>query len=112
MESVTRPMVAPDAAVREGVGRAMPRGRILRSCPEATDRTLDLGDVVGREAVELAERCADAATVEARYARVLRFLEAGARIPIPLRDTDYGSHEFGCLDPEGNYWGFGTYAPA
>ena len=30
---------------------------------------------------------------------------------IPLRDTDYGSHDFGALDPEGNFWEFGTYAP-
>ena len=36
---------------------------------------------------------------------------AGARIVVSLRDTDYGSHDFGCADPEGNYWGFGTYAP-
>lgn len=37
---------------------------------------------------------------------------AGATIAISLRDTDYGSHDFACLDPEGNFWGFGTYAPA
>ena len=36
---------------------------------------------------------------------------SGARVTIPLHDTDYGSHEFGCLDPEGNFWDFGTYAP-
>lgn len=35
----------------------------------------------------------------------------GAQIVISLRDTDYGSHDFGALDPEGNFWGFGTYAP-
>ena len=40
-----------------------------------------------------------------------RAVAAGARISMSLRDTDYGSHDFGCLDPEGNFWGFGTYAP-
>jgi uncharacterized glyoxalase superfamily protein PhnB len=35
----------------------------------------------------------------------------GARVAIPLRDTDYGSRDFGVLDPEGNFWGFGTYMP-
>jgi uncharacterized glyoxalase superfamily protein PhnB len=51
----------------------------------------------------------DAAAVDAIHARAV---EHGATIAISLRDTDYGSHEFGALDPEGNYWGFGTYAPA
>jgi uncharacterized glyoxalase superfamily protein PhnB len=41
-----------------------------------------------------------------------RAVAAGARIVISLRDTDYGSHDFGCLDSEGNFWDFGTYAPA
>ena len=40
-----------------------------------------------------------------------RAVQHGADIAIPLRDTDYGSHDFGVLDPEGNFWGFGTYAP-
>ena len=47
--------------------------------------------------------------VDAIHARAA---EHGATTAISLRDTDYGSHEFGVLDPEGNYWGFGTYAPA
>lgn len=37
---------------------------------------------------------------------------AGARVTTPLHDTDYGSHDFACADPEGNVWSFGTYAPA
>lgn len=51
----------------------------------------------------------DAAAVDALHARAVA---AGAPIAITLRDTEYGSHDFGCLDPEGNFWGFGTYAPA
>jgi uncharacterized glyoxalase superfamily protein PhnB len=46
--------------------------------------------------------------VDALHARAV---VGGAKIVISLRDTDYGSHDFGCLDPEGNFWGFGTYAP-
>ena len=36
---------------------------------------------------------------------------AGASISMPPHDTDYGSHDFACVDPEGNQWAFGTYAP-
>ena len=28
-----------------------------------------------------------------------------------LHDTDYGSRDFACRDPEGNLWSFGTYRP-
>jgi uncharacterized glyoxalase superfamily protein PhnB len=52
---------------------------------------------------------ADAAAVDALHARAV---SAGATIVISLRDTDYGSHDFSCADPEGNVWSFGTYAPA
>src|SRR4051812_17574036 len=47
-------------------------------------------------------------TVDGLHARAVA---AGAEISISLRDTDYGSHDFQCRDPEGNSWGFGTYAP-
>lgn len=50
----------------------------------------------------------DAASVDALHDRAV---SAGAKIVITLRDTDYGSHDFACLDPEGNFWSFGTYAP-
>jgi uncharacterized glyoxalase superfamily protein PhnB len=39
-----------------------------------------------------------------------RATDAGAEIFNPLRDTDHG-REFGCLDPEGHIWTFGTYRP-
>jgi uncharacterized glyoxalase superfamily protein PhnB len=38
-----------------------------------------------------------------------RAVKAGAEIIRPPADTDYGSHEFAALDPEGNRWSFGTY---
>ena len=36
---------------------------------------------------------------------------AGAQITMQLRDTDYGSRDYGAKDPEGNTWYFGTYVP-
>lgn len=38
-----------------------------------------------------------------------RAAAAGATIVLPLREMDYGSVEYGALDLEGHYWGFGTY---
>jgi len=40
-----------------------------------------------------------------------RAVAAGAEIVHPLRQTDYGSREYTCRDPEGNLWSFGTYRP-
>ncbi|MEV0616949.1 VOC family protein [Nonomuraea sp. NPDC050404] len=36
---------------------------------------------------------------------------AGATITMELVDQPYGSREYGCQDPEGNSWFFGTYRP-
>jgi uncharacterized glyoxalase superfamily protein PhnB len=36
---------------------------------------------------------------------------AGAKILMDLTDTDYGSRDFICRDPEGYVWCFGTYWP-
>ena len=38
-----------------------------------------------------------------------RLVAAGADIPTPPFDTDYGSRDFALRDPEGNTWNFGTY---
>lgn len=46
--------------------------------------------------------------VDARHARAVA---AGARIVTALHDTDYGSRDFACADPEGNWWAFGSYTP-
>jgi uncharacterized glyoxalase superfamily protein PhnB len=50
-----------------------------------------------------------AAAVDALHDRAAA---GGARIVIAPRDTDYGSHDFACLDLEGNFLAFGTYAPS
>jgi uncharacterized glyoxalase superfamily protein PhnB len=36
---------------------------------------------------------------------------AGAEITMKLIDQPYGSREYGCTDPQGNRWWFGTYRP-
>jgi uncharacterized glyoxalase superfamily protein PhnB len=44
-------------------------------------------------------------------ALIKRAKSAGAEILKELYDTDYGSRDFMCRDPEGNVWTFGTYWP-
>jgi uncharacterized glyoxalase superfamily protein PhnB len=46
--------------------------------------------------------------VDAVYARAQA---AGATIPRPIEDMDYGSREFTVKDPEGHSWSVGTYDP-
>ncbi|MEW9556160.1 VOC family protein [Nonomuraea sp. NPDC050783] len=40
-----------------------------------------------------------------------RAVAAGAAVTMALTDQPYGSREYGCTDPEGNQWWFGTYRP-
>lgn len=40
-----------------------------------------------------------------------RAVKAGAKIVTPLYDADYGGRGYGCKDPEGHLWNFGTYDP-
>jgi uncharacterized glyoxalase superfamily protein PhnB len=49
--------------------------------------------------------------VEAIDTHYGRAREAGAEIVYPLRDTEYGSREYGARDLEGHLWSFGTYRP-
>ncbi|MEO7359044.1 MAG: VOC family protein [Gemmatimonadaceae bacterium] len=67
----------------------------------------DMPPRTGQGAVYLVVRSAE--EVDRLYERATAH---GAKIVISLRDTAYGSHDFGALDPEGNFFGFGTYAPA
>lgn len=53
---------------------------------------------------------AEAATVDAAFDRVSGM--AGVEVLGPLRDTDYGSHEFDVRDADGNLWSIGTYRGA
>ena len=64
-----------------------------------------VGDLKGRrtDAVYLAVDDPDAL-----YEKVKA---SGAKIEVPLHNTDYGSRDFAALDPEGGLWSFGTYWP-
>ena len=46
--------------------------------------------------------------VDAHHARAVK---AGADVVMPLEDKDYGGRGYGCRDPEGNLWSFGSYDP-
>lgn len=61
------------------------------------------GNGNGGQSVYIAIDDADAAYEKAR--------KAGATFFRELMDTDYGSRDFGCYDPEGQAWNFGTYWP-
>jgi uncharacterized glyoxalase superfamily protein PhnB len=53
---------------------------------------------------------AEPATVDAAWERVRGM--AGVEVLQELHDTDYGSHEFGVRDADGNLWTVGTYRGA
>lgn len=53
---------------------------------------------------------ADAATVDSAWERMRTW--PGVEIIQPLHDTDYGSHDFGFRDADGNLWSIGTYRGA
>ena len=64
-----------------------------------------VGDAAGRrtDSLHLAVQDIDSLHAAARA--------SGATIELPLRDTDHGSREFACRDPERNLWSVGTYWP-
>jgi uncharacterized glyoxalase superfamily protein PhnB len=64
-----------------------------------------IGDISGRrtDSIYVAVNDPDALHAKAKA--------AGARIEMELHNTDYGSRDFACRDPEGNLWSFGTYWP-
>ncbi|MEH2530601.1 putative glyoxalase superfamily protein PhnB [Bradyrhizobium sp. AZCC 1588] len=64
-----------------------------------------VGDIGGRRTDALYVAVDDP---DALYAKAKA---AGGKIEMELRDTDYGSRDFACRDPEGNLWSFGTYRP-
>jgi uncharacterized glyoxalase superfamily protein PhnB len=65
-----------------------------------------VGDRGGRRTDSLYVAVDDPDSLHARIAA------SGATIEMPLHDTDYGSRDFACRDPEGNLWSFGTYRPS
>lgn len=64
-----------------------------------------VGDIAGRRTDALYVAVDDPDGLHAKVKA------AGGKIEMELYDTDYGSREFACRDPEGNLWSFGTYRP-
>jgi uncharacterized glyoxalase superfamily protein PhnB len=64
-----------------------------------------IGDISGRRTDSIYVAVNDPDTLHAKAKA------AGARIEMELHNTDYGSRDFACRDPEGNLWSFGTYWP-
>ncbi|MBR1248971.1 VOC family protein [Bradyrhizobium sp. AUGA SZCCT0169] len=64
-----------------------------------------VGDISGRRTDALY------VAVEDPDALCARVKASGAKIEMELHNTDYGSRDFACRDPEGNLWSFGTYWP-
>jgi uncharacterized glyoxalase superfamily protein PhnB len=64
-----------------------------------------VGDIGGRRTDALYVAVDDP---DGLYARVKA---SGSKIEMELRNTDYGSRDFACRDPDGNLWSFGTYRP-
>ena len=60
-----------------------------------------VGDIGGRRTDSLYVAVTDPDALHARANA------AGAKIEMELHDTDYGSRDFACRDPEGNLWSFG-----
>jgi uncharacterized glyoxalase superfamily protein PhnB len=74
-----------------------------QSRPDEYDRLV--GDLNGRRTDTLYVAVDDTKALHERAKA------AGAKIEVALHDTDYGSRDFACRDPEGNLWSFGTYWP-
>ena len=64
-----------------------------------------VGDIDGRKTDALYLAVDD---VEAVFNRVKA---SGSIIETEVKNTDYGSREFACRDPEGNLWNIGDYWP-
>jgi uncharacterized glyoxalase superfamily protein PhnB len=64
-----------------------------------------VGDIGGRRTDSLYVAVSDPDALHAKAKA------AGAKIEMELRNTEYGSRDFACRDPEANLWSFGTYWP-
>lgn len=73
----------------------------------------DRDDAYGKRVGDLGARRTDAIYVAVDDADALfaKVKASGAKIEMEPYDTDYGSRDFSCRDPEGNLWNFGTFWP-
>ena len=73
----------------------------------------DRDDAYGQRVGSLDARRTDAIYVAVDDADALheKVKASGAKIEMAPYDTDYGSRDFSCRDPEDNLWHFGTFWP-
>ncbi len=71
----------------------------------------EFGRAVGAPGTSAGDGTSVYVAVDDADALCARVIASGADVPRPVEDTDYGSREFSCRDPEGLYWNFGTYWP-
>jgi uncharacterized glyoxalase superfamily protein PhnB len=87
-------------------------GRVAHAELTYGDGMVMLGDVKPQDDRFRTGRAVTYVVVTDADAHHARAVEAGAEVVQPLTDQDYGSREYAALDPEGNVWSFGTYAPS
>ncbi len=95
---------------RRGEVHTDDQGRVAHAEVWLGDSAIMLGTTGAGEAPKTGNGAAYV-VVEDADAHHARAVEAGAEIVMALRDTDYGSRDYGARDPEGTLWYFGTYAP-
>lgn len=101
----TERMIVPDG--NGGIAHAELEWRgSLVMLGSARDQVDSLNETIGTASISLTAESNE--QVDELYRRAQ---DAGATIPVPMEDTDYGSHAFMARDPEGNFWHFGTYDP-
>ena len=97
-----------DAAVADAIAHAeLKLGVLILMIGQSKDD--DYGRLVGDDAARRTDAIYVAVPdVDGAHDRAKA---KGATIEMALHDTDYGSREFTCRDPEGNLWSLGTYWP-
>ncbi len=89
-----------------------PDGKVAHAELTYRDGMVMLGDVKPGDDRFRTGRAVTYVVVADPDAHHARAAEAGAEIVMPPTDQDYGSRDYAALDPEGNVWSFGTYAPS
>lgn len=91
-----------------------PDGTVMHAELRWGDSMIMLGQETDERSAEWGERAGrgwNYVTVVDADAHHDQAKAAGAEIVRELTDQDYGSRDYGALDPEGNLWNFGTYDP-
>ena len=76
-----------------------------------SSRSTDSDDLIHHPATLGGETQAPYVIVADPDAHCDRARKANARIVTEIADQDYGGRSYGCTDPEGHLWYFGSYDP-